>query len=94
MSLIELSPKKQYNLLSKASTIAGAVGTRKLIKKGWKAFTKKDPPTNPASPTVLWKEALLWGACTGLTVGIAKTVVRRLIAGYWRKYKGAKPAES
>lgn len=94
MSIIELTPKKEYGFLTKASTIAGAVGTRQLATKAWKAITKKDPPLNPASPGVLWKEALLWGAFTGLSVGIIKVVLRRFTAAYWRKYKGAKPPEN
>lgn len=91
MSLIELTAKNQYDMLTKASTIVGAIGTRTLVKKAWKAITKKEPPQNPDSPDVLWKEALLWGASTGLAVGVIKIVARRLTAASWKKYKGPKP---
>lgn len=94
MNLPEISLKNQYNALSKTSSIAGAAGTRFLLKKGWKFITKKEPPINPASPGVLWKEALLWGAATGLAAGVARIVLRRITAGLWRKYKGAKPTEA
>ena len=91
MSVFEITPKKQYDILTKVSAIAGAIGTRQLLKTGWKKITKNDPPQNPASPSVLWKEALLWGAATGLTVGVMKVVSRRLTGAYWEKFKGPKP---
>lgn len=91
MRLLNISEKKQYNILEKASTIAGAIGIRTLIKQGWKSYAKKEPPENPASPLVPWKEALIWGAATGLTVGLMKIVTRRATAASWRKYKGALP---
>ena len=91
MSIIELTPEKQFNYLSTASTIAVAIGSRQLIEKGWKLITKKDPPKNPGTPSVVWKEALLWGAFTGLSVGVLKIVARRLTAASWRKYKGPLP---
>lgn len=93
MNLPEISLKNQYNAFAKASAIAGAFSSRFLLKKGWKLITKKDPPLNPASPGVLWREALLWGAVTGLSAGVARIVFRRLSAGAWRKYKGAKPKD-
>lgn len=91
MKIPELSLQNQYNALAKTSGIAGAVGTRFLLKKVWKVVTKKEPPLNPASPGVLWKEALLWGAATGMAAGVARIILRRLSASVWRKYKGAIP---
>ncbi len=93
MSLLDLTPQKQYDLLTKVATIAGAVGIRKLITKSWKGITKNDPPLNPASPGVLWKEALLWGAVTGMSVGITKIALRRLTASYWINNHGYKPED-
>lgn len=91
MHLLNISEKNQYNILEKVSTMAGAIGIRALIKQGWKAYAKKEPPENPDSPLVPWREALIWGAATGLTVGIMKIITRRATAASWRKYKGTTP---
>ena len=91
MSLIELTPEKKYSILTKVAAIAGAIGTRQLIKSGWKGVTKNDPPKDPSSSSVLWKEAIMWGAVTGLTVGVMKVVSRRLTGAFWEKNIGPKP---
>ena len=91
MSLIDFSPENQYAAFAKTSTIAGAASTHLLLRKAWKLITKREPPVNPASPEVLWKEALIWGATTGLVAGVMKIMVHRLSAEMWKKYKGTPP---
>lgn len=93
MSMLDLSLKKQYDVLTKVSSIAGAMVVRNLLKTGWEKITHKQPPVNPAAPSVIWREALLWGAATGMMVGIAKVVTRRMSASAWRKYKKVPPME-
>jgi hypothetical protein len=93
MSMLDLSLKKQYDFLTKTSSIAGAIAMRNLLKKGWEGITHKKPPINPAAPSVIWREALLWGAATGMAIGITKVVTRRLSASAWRKYKKLPPME-
>ncbi len=93
MSMLDLSLKKQYDVLTKASSIAGAVVVRNLLKKGWQKVTHQKPPLNPAAPSVIWRDALIWGAATGLVVGVAKVITRRLSATAWRKYKKLPPME-
>lgn len=91
MSILNISRNKQYQAFNKLSTIAMAVVTRNLIKKGWKSITKNDPPENPSDPSVPWREALIWGAATGLSVGISKVAMRRFADFSWKKFKGPKP---
>lgn len=90
-SIIPLS--LQYNIFSKGSRAAVGASTRYVLAKGWKAITKKDPPLNPATPGVLWTEAILWGALTGAAAGVLGAVVRRLTADWWRDNMGAKPED-
>lgn len=92
MSLFNISLKNQYNAFEQTSGLAAGAGTLFLLKKGWKLVTKKEPPENPASPSVLWREALLWGAVSGLAAGVAKVVFHRLSTSVWRKYRGATPS--
>ena len=74
-----------------AIALAAAVGatflTRQLIRSTWRTTLDREPPKNPASPTVQWKEALLWGAASGALVGIARIASRRASSGVYRKIR-------
>jgi hypothetical protein len=54
--------------------------SRKVVGRGYKLITKEDPPQNPASLDVDWKDALLWAAVTGLVGGMSRLAVRRWLS--------------
>lgn len=54
--------------------------TRQAVAEAWEEATGKDAPKNPAAQGVTWTHALMWTATASLTVGVARTVVRRLLA--------------
>lgn len=91
MAVLDISEEKQYKTFKKLSTIAVTIATRSLLKQAWKSITKHDPPEDPSEPTVLWKEALLWGAATGLGIGITRVTTRRLADKSWKTFRGPKP---
>ncbi|MEH0157037.1 DUF4235 domain-containing protein [Limibacter armeniacum] len=72
-----------------------AVGAAWLIKKGltegWKAYTKTDPPQNPASPNTKWSEAIMWTIATGITGGMGMLIAQRGAAAGWEFFTGKKP---
>ena len=84
----------QYDALSRGSRALTGFSTRYLLGKGWKLVTNKMPPKNPAQPGVLWSEAIVWGALTGMMAGILGVVARRLTAEWWRQNQGAIPGQS
>jgi len=57
-----------------------AYASRKAVGGGYKLLTNQDPPRNPASPDVEWKEALVWAAVTGLVGGMARLAARRWLS--------------
>ena len=78
--------------------VIGAVGgmaatrsARKALNAGWRRAVGGDPPTNPASPSTTWKEALAWAIASGVAVGIARLLVQRGAAATWRKATGSYP---
>jgi hypothetical protein len=84
--------KTQFKALDKASLMASTMATRFLLKKGWQRFTKQEkPPKNPASLAVSWRDALLWGAVSGLVFNLAKITAHRVTTSWWQKHKGPKP---
>lgn len=93
MSTLNISRDTQYKALDKLTTIAVAIGTRALFKKGWQTFVKGAPPENPTDPEVIWREAFLWGAAVGLGVGLSKVLMKIVLDSSWEKYVGPKPAD-
>ncbi|WP_273145243.1 DUF4235 domain-containing protein [Halomonas sp.] len=50
---------------------------RKAADKAYQKEVGETPPENPDEPDVEWRQALLWGAATGVLVGVARVVGRR-----------------
>lgn len=65
------------NLVALATAMAAAVAARHTLQASWRQAFDRDPPRNPASREVAWKEALLWGAVSGALVGVARIAARR-----------------
>ena len=73
-----------------AAGLAGVLSHRGL-ESMWKRLRRKDPPQNPAAPTVTWTEALAWGAVAGVVAGISRVVARRGAVAAWARYVGEPP---
>ncbi len=65
------------NLIALATAMAAAVAARHTLQASWRHAFDRDPPKNPSSRNVVWKEALLWGAVSGALVGVARIAARR-----------------
>lgn len=78
---------KTQAFIAFAATTAAAIATRELMESGWRRTLDRDPPKNPASHEVTWKQALVWGTVSGALVGIIRIVARRVSSGAYRKYR-------
>ena len=65
------------NLAALATAMVAAVAARHTLQASWRQAFDRDPPKNPSSREVAWKEALLWGAVSGALVGVARIAARR-----------------
>ncbi|MEA2844176.1 MAG: hypothetical protein QOJ69_1847 [Actinomycetota bacterium] len=74
-----------------ASGVAAGAATRKFLHTAWRKTTGGDPPTNPASRTTTWKEALFWAAASGMALSVARMVSQRAAAGAWKAKTGSYP---
>lgn len=52
---------------------------RNVAGKGYLAWTGEDPPRNPATPGVTWKEAIIWTALAGALGGVARMASRKVL---------------
>ncbi|MBB3191990.1 DUF4235 domain-containing protein [Halomonas cerina] len=66
-----------WALASSAAAVAAGVMARKGAAKVYRRQVGEAPPANPAEPDVGWRQALLWGAATGILMGVARVVGRR-----------------
>lgn len=57
-----------------------ARATRSLVGRGYTLITDEEVPKNPANSDVVWRDALIWAAVSGLIGGITKLTIRRLLA--------------
>lgn len=73
-------------VLATGIAIVAGVAARNLMKSGWRYAAQQEPPQNPASDEVAWREALLWAAITGAVVGVTRIVGRRAASGAYRRY--------
>lgn len=78
---MKLDDSVKFQILGAGMAVGFAAATRWTIRKGWVMSTGEDPPDNPAHPGVSWRTALIWGALSGASAGVARTVARRLASG-------------
>ncbi|MDT0499925.1 MULTISPECIES: DUF4235 domain-containing protein [unclassified Halomonas] len=66
-----------WSLAGSAAAVAASMMARKAADKAYQKEVGDTPPANPDEPDVEWRQALLWGAATGVLVGVARVVGRR-----------------
>jgi hypothetical protein len=79
--------EKSEALLAYAAAIGTTFLVRNLLQAGWKTALDRDPPKNPASHEVAWREALIWGAISGAAVGMARIGSRRASTAAYRNWR-------
>ncbi len=80
-----------WNVVSKALMGASGMLAVKLVQTGWRKLQKEEPPLNPASPRVKWKEAIILTTATGVIGGVIKLALSRGLASVWLKNGGKLP---
>lgn len=66
-----------WSLVGSAAAVAASMMARRTADKAYWHEVGEAPPANPDEPDVGWRQALLWGAATGVLVGVARVVGRR-----------------
>jgi hypothetical protein len=67
------------------AALAAGMGTRKLVKFGWKRVTGKEPPSDPQDPRVGIGEALSWAIVLGVTMETARLLAQRTVTRRMRR---------
>jgi hypothetical protein len=62
-----------------------------LLHAGVPAGDSHDPPENPASRGVGWREALIWSISLGVGAALSRLVAQRGAAAAWQGVTGSQP---
>lgn len=78
---------KTEGVIALAAATTAAFAARELLEAGWRKTLDRDPPKNPSSYEVTWKEAILWGAVSGAFIGVTRIASRRISSGAYSKWR-------
>jgi subtilisin family serine protease len=82
-----------WKILGTGGAVIAGVAAKKVLNTGWKAATGNPPPANPEHPDTSWGEALAWAVFSGAVIGVARMLMARKTASYYRKSTGHLPAK-
>ncbi len=80
-----------WKLVGAGAALAAAAATRAVVRSAWRGAKAEEPPEDPASPSVSWGDAIAWAALTGVAVGVAELVAKRVTASGWQQATGHLP---
>lgn len=66
-----------WSLISTGTAVVAGVAARNGASKAYERRIGK-PPIDPYDADATWRDALLWGAASGVLVGVARVVGHRL----------------
>jgi hypothetical protein len=73
-----------------ATALAG-VAINKGLGRAWRLAKDEDPPEDPTSRDVEWRDAILWTIATGVVFGLGRLLARRGAAAGWEALTGEAP---
>ena len=69
----------------------GGIAVRQALQQAWKLAKHEDPPLDPGSWDVEWKDAIMWTLATGVAMGLGRQLARRGAAAGWERLLGEAP---
>jgi hypothetical protein len=78
-------------LFAAGAAMLGGMVVRQGLNQAWKLALHDDPPLDPTSREVSWRDAILWTVASGAVVGLGRLVARRSAAAGWERLTGEAP---
>lgn len=76
-----------HAIIATGGAAAAAIVTRRALMRVWEHQRGEAPPRNPDDPQVNWRDAIVWGALSGMLIGIARVGGRRAASGAMRRMR-------
>lgn len=87
------SRKAVWMAVASGAGALGAVALRRGLNQAWKVTMDGDPPEDPTSLDVGWRDAILWTFATSVAIGLGRLLVLRGTALGWERVTGERPPE-
>lgn len=73
------------------AAMIGGAAVRQALHQAWKLARDEDPPLDPSSRDVEWRDAIIWTLATGVGIGLGRLIARRSAAAWWERITGEAP---
>lgn len=83
--------RTMWLIVAAGAAALGGVLVRRALNQAWKVTMHKDPPLDPTSREVEWREAIMWTVAAGAVSGLGRLVARRGAAAGWERFTGHAP---
>jgi hypothetical protein len=93
MDLKKIVEDRAWGLVAMATAALAGLAVRQALNTGWQLVQEEEPPENPASRHVSWRQALAWTVATSVAVSVVQLVAQRGAAAGWNKVQGRYPEE-
>lgn len=88
---MRLDARHAWGVVDVAAAAGAGLAMRWALRRGWRTLFAEEVPDNPAAPGVGWRSALLWAALSGVCVGSARVLAKRMAAGAFEAVAGGPP---
>lgn len=73
---VNVKEETLWSIVGSVAAVGASLMSRQAAEKTYRKVADAEPPDNPERDDVRWRDALLWGAATGVLVGVARVVGR------------------
>jgi hypothetical protein len=88
---LNVDKETTWAAVAAGAAMVGGLAMRKSLEQAWKLAMREDPPLDPTSRDVAWREAILWTVATGVGIGLGRLIARRGAAAWWERMMGDTP---
>jgi hypothetical protein len=86
-----LQKRVAWQAVAAGATALAGIAVRKGLDRAWLLATDEEPPHDPTSADVAWRDAIIWTVATGVVIGLARLLARRGAAAGWEAMTGEDP---
>jgi hypothetical protein len=80
-----------WKIVGAGAGLLAGMATRRLLVAAWQRSRGRPPPSNPASASTTWTEAVIYAVASGVAISVARLFAERGAAAAWKKFTGGYP---
>jgi hypothetical protein len=86
-----LDRKTTWLVVAAGAAALGGMAVRQGLNQAWRLAKHDDPPEDPSSWDVEWRDAIVWTVASGVVMGLGRLLARRGAAAGWVRLTGHHP---